>query len=380
MSAVLDALVVGLGAMGSATLHELARRGARVAGIDRFEPPHMHGSTHGRTRIIREAYYESPVYVPLIRRAYELWDDLERLSGERLFHRTGGLMIGPADGELVSGALRSAREHDIAHELLDAASVARRYPHFRVAREHVALLETRAGILFPERCVATMLGLASRHGAQIRMGERLLAWESGPDVVRCYTDHGEISAARLVLCAGPWLPELIANLSLPLEVERQTFHWFVPAAGRARFGPEQCPIALWEYDAGRLLATFPDFGDGVKVGVHHEGEITTPQRCRRTIGEDEDAQVRALLGRCLPDAAGSLADSAVCLYTNTPDHHFVIDRHPASERVIVVSPCSGHGFKFASVIGEVSACLALGEDPALDLEPFRLARLGPASQ
>jgi len=153
----------------------------------------------------------------------------------------------------------------------------------------------------------------------------------------------------------------------------------VPAEGRARFGPEQCPIALWEYDAGRLLATFPDFGDGVKIGVHHEGEITTPQRCRRTIGEDEDAQVRALLERCLPDAAGSLADSAVCLYTNTPDHHFVIDRHPASRRVIVVSPCSGHGFKFASVVGELSAQLALDEQPAFDLEPFRLARLGPAS-
>ena len=375
---MLDALVVGLGAMGSATLYELARRGARVAGIDRFETPHTQGSTHGRTRIIREAYYESPVYVPLIRRAYELWDDLERAAGERLFHRTGGLMIGPPDGELVSGALRSAREHDIPHELLDGAAVTKRFPHFQLTADQVALLETRAGILFPERCVATMLALASRHGAEIRTGQRLLSWDAGSDVVRCHTDHGDVTAARLVLCAGPWLPELIADLSLPLEVERQTFHWFIPAADRGRFGPDRCPIALWEYSRGRLLATFPDFGDGVKVGVHHEGEITTPQQCRRTIGEDEDALVRGLLARCLPDAAGTLADSAVCLYTNTPDHHFILDRHPKSHRVIVVSPCSGHGFKFASAIGEIGAQLALGDEPSFDLEPFRLSRFGRA--
>lgn len=377
---VLDALVVGLGAMGSATLYELARRGARVAGIDRFEPPHTQGSTHGRTRIIREAYYESPVYVPLIRRAYELWHDLERVAGERLLHQTGGLMIGPPDGELVSGALRSAREHDIPHEMLDASAVARRFPHFELANGDVALLEMRAGILFPERCVATTLTLASRHGADIRTGHRLLSWEAGTGVVRCHTDHGEVAAARLVVCAGPWLPELVANLSLPLEVERQTFHWFIPEADRAHFGPDRCPIALWEYERGRLLATFPDFGDGVKVGVHHEGEITTPRHCRRTISDDEDALVRGLLARCLPLAAGTLSDSAVCLYTNTPDHHFVLDRHPESDRVILVSPCSGHGFKFASVIGEIGAQLALGDEPSFDLEPFRLSRFSRAFQ
>lgn len=376
----LDALVVGLGAMGSATLQHLARRGARVAGIDRFAPPHTHGSTHGRTRIIREAYYESPIYVPLLRRAYELWEALERESGESLFRETGGLMIGPEHGELVSGALRSAREHDIAHELLDGPAMRRRFPQFRVPAGHVALLEKRAGILFPERCVATALRRAQHDGADIRTDERLLSWEAGTDLVRCRTDRGEFTVARLVLCVGPWLPELLAALALPLDVERQTFHWFIPDEDRERFGPARCPIALWEYDTGRLVATFPDFGDGVKVGIHHEGEITTPERCRRTISPEEDEVTAALLERCLPGAAATLADSAVCLYTNTPDHHFLVDRHPASARVVVVSPCSGHGFKFASVIGEIAAELALGESPSFDLEPFRMKRLGLTSQ
>src|SRR5918992_1629494 len=173
-----DVIVVGLGAMGSATLFALSRRGVRALGVDQFAPPHTQGSTHGRTRIIREAYFEHPLYVPLVRRAYELWDDLEREAGRTLFHRTGGLMIGPADGAIVAGARRSAVEHDVQHEMLTADQVRRRWPAYDPPDDHGALFELRAGLLLPEACVEAYLELARRSGAVIRTGERVQSWRA----------------------------------------------------------------------------------------------------------------------------------------------------------------------------------------------------------
>ena len=372
MRADYDVAVIGLGAMGSATSYHLAKRGASVIGLDRFAPPHTLGSTHGRTRIIREAYFEHPLYVPLVRRAYENWAALERDAGEQLLHITGGLMIGPSSGELVSGALRSALEHGIAHELLDAAALRHRFPVFHPDPHMVALLEERAGLLLPEQCIDACLRLAKSRGAELRLTEPARSWRVEGGAVVIETDVAAYRARRAVISAGAWLPELVPDVELPLRVERQMFHWFEPASDAPALRAERCPIALWEFEPGRLFATFPDLGDGVKIGIHHEGEETTPDDVRRTISAAEDEGVRALLERYMPAAAGDLRESRVCMYTNTPDDHFLIDSHPAHPEVVIASPCSGHGFKFASVIGEVLADLATGAPPAFDLTPFRL--------
>jgi sarcosine oxidase len=374
-----DVIVIGLGAMGSATLYELSRRGVRALGIDRFVPPHAQGSTHGRTRIIREAYFEHPLYVPLVRRAYELWGELERESGRRLFHRTGGLMIGPADGAIVDGARRSAVDHDVAHELLTADEVRRRWPAYDPPDDHAALFELRAGLLLPEACVETYLDLARRHGAALRTGERVQAWRADGGGVAVTTDAATYRAGHVVLAAGAWLRELAPELSLPLTVERQMFHWFEPESRPEIHAAARCPLALWEFERDRMVATFPDLGDGVKTGVHHEGEITDPDTVRRDTTPREDADIRALLRRLMPEAAGRQREARVCLYTNTPDRHFLIDAHPTHERVLLVSPCSGHGFKFASAVGEIAADMVAHGESAFDLAPFRLGRFSSAA-
>lgn len=374
-----DVAVVGLGAMGSATAYHLASRGARVLGLDRFAPPHMLGSTHGRTRIIREAYFEHPLYVPLIRRAYENWATLEREAGEKLLHFTGGLMIGPPDGELVAGARRSAEEHGIAHLMFDAQELRKRFPVFQPDDGMVALLEERAGLLLPERCIEACLRLAAERGAELHVDEPLRAWRVQEGRVTIETDRAEYGVRRAIFCAGAWLPELVPDVALPLRVERQMFHWYSPRSDAEAFLAERCPIALWEFERGRLFATFPDLGDGLKIGIHHEGEHATPDTVRRTITPAEDAEIRGLLDRYLPAASGELRESRVCLYTNTPDHHFLIDTHPAHREIVLASPCSGHGFKFASVVGEILTDMAMDRPSRFDLTPFRLVRQAEAA-
>jgi sarcosine oxidase len=369
-----DVIVIGLGAMGSAALYQLARHGVRALGVDQFAPPHTQGSTHGRTRIIREAYFEHPLYVPLVRRAYELWGELERESGRTLFHRTGGLMIGPADGAIVAGARHSAVEHDVPHEMLTADEVRRRWPAYHPPDDHAALFELRAGLLLPEACVETYLELARRNGATTRMGERVQTWRRDGEGVAVTTVSATYRADRVVLTAGAWLRELVPDVPLPLTIERQMFHWFEPTARRDLHHATRCPLALWEFERDRMVATFPDLGDGVKAGVHHEGDTTDPATVRRSTTPEEDADVRAILARLMPDASGRQLEARVCLYTNTPDHDFLIDAHPTHAAALLVSPCSGHGFKFASAIGEIVADTVAHGRSAFDLAPFRLAR------
>ena len=369
-----DVCIVGLGAMGAATAWHLARRGVRVVGLDRLHPPHALGSTHGRTRIIRQAYFEDPLYVPFLRRAAGLWSDLEQEAGDRLFLPTGGLMIGPPGGRLLSGAAESAAQHGIPHQMMDAEEVHRRYPAYRPPDGHVALFDPGAGVLLPERIITSLLSLARDAAADLRMGTAVAGWEQGEGRIVVHTDAGSFEAGSLVLAAGPWMPGLLRDLHLPLVVERQMAHWFAPVARPGIHGPDDCPIALAEEDGGRLFATFPDLGDGVKMGVHHEGEPTTPDGVVRAVSDGETADRRETLRRLMPDAAGPLRDAVVCLYTNTPDHRFVVDRHPRMDRVVIASACSGHGFKFASVMGEVLADLATDTDPALDIRPFALSR------
>lgn len=372
-----DIAVVGLGAMGSAAVRAAAASGSRVVGFDRFAPPHDLGSTHGHTRIIREAYFEHPLYVPLVQRAYDLWMELERESGEQLLLATGGLMVGPAGGELVRGSAASAAEHGLRHEMLDATQIASRFPALRARPDWVALHEHRAGVLFPERCVDALLRGASRYGAELRTGERVLGWRPNGSHIRLETERRTYEVEHLIVAAGPWLPSLRESIGrdLPLVIERQLSHWFEPRRpDDARFDHPAVPIALWDPGAGQaMFATFPNLGHGVKCGLHHDGVSTTPETVDRTVTPAEDSAARQMIESVMPGAGGRRLEARVCLYTNTPDSHFLID-WVNDGRVLLVSPCSGHGFKFASAIGEVAAQFVLDGRTWIDCAPFSLSR------
>lgn len=366
-----DVIIAGLGAMGSAAAFHLARSGRRVLGLDRFAPPHTHGSSHGQSRIIREAYFEHPIYVPLIQRAYELWNELENASRSPLLRQTGGLMIGRPESAVFNGAKRSAETHRLPHEILSAAEVRRRFPALQPPEELQAVLEPRAGILAPERCLAAHLEQAARHGAVLHTGEPVLRWEPCADGVKVVTAAAEYVASTLILTTGSWVGEHLAGLRMPLAVERQVLFWFDPVSSPALFHPERCPIHLWQFDGHHFFYGFPDQGEGVKVACHHGGEITSPDQVRREVSEDEVATMRRLLQRFLPAANGPLRSATVCLYTNTPDEHFWIDRHPDHPQVLIASACSGHGFKFSSVIGEILRDLIVTGRSRFDLGLFR---------
>ena len=375
-----DVIVAGMGAMGSASVDALARSGPRgkrrrVLGIDRFSPPHGLGSSHGRTRIIREAYFEHPAYVPIVRRAFDLWRELERDAGRTLYTKTRGITLGPEDGMLVRGARASAEKFLVPHRVLSAAGVTRNFPGLQPRDDMVGVVEERAGVLFPEQCIAAMLQRAERAGAELKRDEVVVAWEDTGDGVIVRTALGEYRAAHLVISGAAWMPTLVPELAPTLRVERQPIHWFVPASRPEEFSAARCPVTLWEYAPDRVFYTLPDFGDGVKAAVHYEGTSVDPDRVDRSTSAEEDAYAADLLRRFMPHAKGQLRESQVCLYTNTPDLHFIIDRHPAhAERVVVVSACSGHGFKFATAIGEIVADLVEGSKPRFDLEMFRMTR------
>ncbi|CAN5915373.1 N-methyl-L-tryptophan oxidase [soil metagenome] len=371
-----DVLVVGLGAMGSATLHALASRGVDVVGVDAYDPPHSLGSTHGRSRIIREAYFEHPAYVPLVRSAYAAWAQLEAASGAHLFLRTGGLNIGARDSALVAGAIASAERHGLVVEVLTAREINRRHPAFSVPADMVGVFEASAGMLFPEACITAFLQVARSLGADVRPNTRVSALDRSADGIRAMTDAGELRARRVVVCAGPWTAPLLATLgiALPLVVTRQTMHWLAVPSDASVVRPDKFPVALIEHDGGRIFYTMPDVGDGVKAAIHHEGRAVDAAAVDRAVHASDTEVVEALVARFLPGAGARIRESAVCLYTNTPDHHFIIDTGEGMPDVVVVSACSGHGFKFASAIGDIAARMALGESATTDLSHFTAVR------
>ncbi len=375
MRPVFDAIVVGLGGMGSAALFHLARRGVRVLGIDRFAPPHTEGSSHGETRVIREAYFEHPNYVPLVQRAYALWEELERASGRQLYLKTGGIMIGYPGGTIVEGSRRSALEHRLPFETLTAAEIRARFPGFQPSAGMEGILEPRAGLLYPEACITAHLQLASQAGATVQTNEPVREWGASSAGVDVRTEQGVYRANRLILSGGAWMPELLPGWARQLQIERQVLLWF-EALRPELFAPERFPIHLWEYESDRFFYGFPDLGTGVKLAFHHQGEIGPREALGAEVTEADIESLRGVVGRYLPEALGRYLRGTVCRYTNTPDGHFLIDRHPAHANVVVASPCSGHGFKFASAIGEALAELALDGRPRLDLDFLSGRRLG----
>ena len=371
-----DVLVVGLGAVGSATTFELAARGASVIGVDAFVPPHTLGSTHGRSRIIREAYFEHPSYVPLVQRAFARWAAIEAASGEALYRQTGGLSIGQRESGLVTGVMRSAREHGLDVEMLGEDEMRGRYPAFALERGMVGVFERNAGMLAPEACIRACLRLASAGGAELATGERVVGIKRNGVGFLAMTPRREIPARRVILCAGAWNAQLFAMLgiNLPLVVTRQTMHWLAPEGDASLRAPEHFPVTLVDHGDERIFYAMPDVGDGVKAAIHHEGVATMPEAVGRAVLASDTAPVVELSRRFIPGVAGAIVESAVCLYTNTPDHDFAIGVPDAAPGVVVVSACSGHGFKFASAIGEAAAQLALEREVDVDLSHFSVDR------
>jgi sarcosine oxidase len=377
-----DVIVVGLGAMGSAAASQLAGRGQRVLGLEQFDFVHDRGSSHGASRVIRLAYFEHPSYVPLLLRAYELWMQLERDTSRSLLTMTGGLMVGRRDSDVVSGSLRSAETHGLPHEMLDAAEIRRRFPPLTPAEGDVALYETRAGVLRAEACVQALQERATFHGADLRSRERVLGWIANPDQrgVVVQTTQETFEARHLVLTPGAWAAAMFDLPDMPLTVERQVLFWFAPIGGVSIFAPGRFPIYIWDIGDDTQFYGFPSLVGppfGVKVAFFRSNaeNIVSPDTVNRTVGPEEVEAIRAVLLSRLPSVAtGSLEQTVTCLYTLTPDHHFVVGRHPVHPQVTIASPCSGHGFKFASVIGEIIAELAIEGTTRHDITLFAPGR------
>jgi sarcosine oxidase len=377
-----DAIVAGLGGMGSAAAYHLAARGKRVLGLERHAPVHDRGSSHGESRIIRQAYFEDPAYVPLLLRAYELWEGLERETGRDLMSLVGALMIGPPDGALVSGSVASADEHGLPYEILSASELKRRYPIFEPDPDVVALYEERAGFVRPEAGVKAHLDLASSLGAELRFEERITSWEAGSSGVRVETERGSYEAERLVVSAGAWAGELLAGLGLPLEVTRQILFWFRPEGGVEPYAPERVPIWIYEPDDGNMFYSFPavDGADTVKVAFFRaDGKPTNPETIDREVHGEEVEFIRGYLARHVPSINGDLVAAKTCMYTNTPDEHFVISTHPDHPHISIAAGFSGHGYKFCSVVGEILADLATEGKTEHPIDLFSPARLTNAA-
>ena len=374
-----DSIVIGLGAMGSAAAYHLAKRGQRVLGLDRYTPPHTEGSSHGASRIIRMAYMEDPAYVPLLFRAYELWKELERESGQKLLHITGGLMLGPATSEAVYGSLLSAQKHNLPHELLDAAGIRQRFPQFNVDDDTVALYEEQSGVLVPEACVAAHLELAAQHGADLHYDEPVLTWSAGDaGGVTVQTARATYHADHLVVAPGAWATNLLPDLALPIEVERQVMYWLEPAGGVEPFRAERFPIFIWEDADGTQYYGFPVTDPGshtVKTAFHTNGTPTRVEDIDRTVHPHEIEQLRAHVRTHIPTLDGPCTEAVTCLYVNTPDLHFVIAPHPDHAQVSIAAGFCGHGFKFSTVVGEILADLTIDGTTAHPIELFSPRRL-----
>ena len=373
-----DVAVVGLGAMGSATTYALAQRGVRVIGIDRFAPPHDHGSSHGESRVIRMAYFEDPAYVPLLRLAFEHWHRLESRTGERVLTVTGILEAGHKGSALVEGSVRSAVQHGLPHEVLRPSEVNRRIPAFSLPDDWDCVFQPDAGVLRPEKAMHLFLSAAQALGAQCHLNTAVKSVRPVADHAEVQLESGEIvEAGSVVVCAGPWIPELVPELRSHLVLTRQPLVWFRPR-DQELVRAERMPIFFLQ-TRDDLVYGFPDlFGTGVKAASHLTGDVLSGAGAPRAEATDEEkVRLWRFMRRYIPAAAGDPYRSTTCIYTRAPDGHFLLGLHPRHPQIVIASPCSGHGFKFASVIGEVLADLATRRttDKPIDLfSPGRFCR------
>jgi sarcosine oxidase len=368
-----DIIVVGLGATGSAALYHLARRNLAVLGIERFGLGHDRGSSHGATRIIRLAHYERLAYVPMLRRAYALWHELETAAGQQIVHTTGIAEIGPPDGSLVTGTLAAAKAHGLEFEILHADQLMRRSPAFRVPNDFVAVVQPDGGFIEAAAALDAYVRLAIEAGAQVRTGETVLSIQQSEGAVRIKTDQAVYESESVVVALGPWTKRLLPQLPETLEVKRQVVGWFAPDEP-SHFSADQFPVFLLESRHGIHFGLPGHTEPGIKLARHYPyGQTVDPDTCDQRVTPDDEAGIRSV-AEFVPAAGGQLVAAKTCLYTVTPDETFIIDRLPNCPGIIVASPCCGHGFKFAPVVGEILGDLATMGRTEHDISDFRLGR------
>jgi sarcosine oxidase len=375
-----DAIVLGVGGMGSAALYHLARRGLRVLGIERYNIPHEMGSSHGLTRIIRLAYYEHPSYVPLLRRAYELWRQLENTVQERLLIITGSIDASLEAGEVFQGSKASCDIHHLPHEVLDSHELNTRFPGYRLPKGIVAVYQPDGGFLLSERCIVAHVTAAQEWEAAVHGQERVIGWQPSGHGVEVHTDRGHYRADKLVICAGAWGGKLVPELAPLAVAERQVLAWFQPTRP-SLFRAHTFPVFNMAVEEGRYYG-FPIYGiPGFKVGrYHHLEQRVDPDRMDREAHRQDEEVLRGFTARYFPEAAGPTMSLKTCLFTNTPDEHFILDLHPDLPQVCIAAGFSGHGFKFCSVIGEIMADLSQTGRSRHNLDLFRLPRFRETRQ
>lgn len=379
-----DCIVIGLGAMGSAALYHLARRGARVLGVEQFSIAHDRGSSHGQSRIIRKAYFEHPDYVPLLHSAYALWSELEQQAGRTLFDRTGLILAGRPDGEVIPGVRRAANRHNLSIESVSKTDAAERFPAFAFDPDMDVLFEPDAGYLAVEACVESHARLAHARGAESICASRAMVElaagsDANPEQARFLvrTDQGTFETERIVLAQGAWTTDFL-GVPLPLHVRRKVQLWFRPADARLHRG-HGCPAFCFECPDGFFYG-FPSLdGAEIKVAEHSGGQVVaSPDRLDRTVHPDDALSVQRFLARHLPGVQPRPLRGAACMYTMSPDSHFIVDTHPRYPRAALAAGFSGHGFKFSSVIGRILADLVLDGTTAEPIDFLRLRRFAPA--
>jgi monomeric sarcosine oxidase len=373
-----DVIILGTGGVGSAAAYQLAKRGARVLGLDRFSGGHDRGSSHGETRVIRQAYFEHPDYVPLLLRAYELWRELEAECGVDLLNQVGLLQVGPSEGAVVRGVWESARLHGLAVESFTPGEILRRFPGFRVPAGSVGVFEPAAGYLRVERCVLAHLAAAKLNGAELRSGVAAQAWHADGSGVRVATDQGDFAAEKLIITAGPWAPHVLAGLGVPMQIRRKHVYWF-PSSDARYLESSGCPTYLFELPQG-VFYGFPQIDElGVKAAEHSGGAVVAdPLADPRELDAVDLARVESFLADHLPGVGRPMQHRNVCYYTMSPDEEFLVDRHPQHENVYVAAGLSGHGFKFTSVLGEALADLATQASTGLPIGFLGLGRFRTA--
>ena len=372
-----DCIVVGIGGMGSATLYELRRRGKNVLGIEQFDLAHENGSSHGSTRIIRLAYYEHPSYVPIMKRGYELWSDLEQLSNTKLLHTTGSIDIGPEESIVFKGSKESCELHNLPYDVLNGREISSRFPGYQLDAEMMSVFQPEGGFLEPEKCINSFVDMACEMGAELHTGERVISWEvvnSKTVIVR--TNCGEYETENLVFASGAWTGKLLPDLESKVVAERQVMGWF-DVGSTNEFNPENFPVFNLLVPEGRYYG-FPQHDiPGFKIGLyHHLYEKVDPDNLDRSVVTSTDEEVlRRCVSKYFPMADNAMIQAKVCMFTNSPDEHFIIDRLPQLSNVYVAAGFSGHGFKYCSVVGEILASMVENQRLDYDIDMFGLDRL-----
>jgi len=372
---IYDVIIIGLGAMGSAASYYLSKNGVKVLGLDTYEPPHKLGSSHGHTRVIREAYHEGTSYVPIVKRAYELWNELDHEIEDKLILEYGGMYLGD-DGKYLSDAKKSAKKYDIPIKEFSSKEIKEKYNILNPPNNFKGLLENRSGAVFPEKAISNFLSKSINNGSSHNYNEKVIGWGKQSKFYKVETDKNNYFAEKLIFSSGAWIKNLVPSLKLPVKIERQVLFWFDPIKDKDKFHYSNMPNTGWDLDNGMEFYTQPNIENkGFKVAMHHNGKFISENDLNRESNADDLSIVKNFLEEYIPLANGKLIDSRVCVYTNTPDFDFIIDFYPNDENIIICSPCSGHGFKFTPAIGEICSELVINNGTNYDLSEFSIKRL-----